>query len=199
MSCQDCMRLPKDAYARFVTKVRTFKTIRESFVRVVYADTTPFDLRIDGAKAPRRRDETSYFLIESGDKILSLVNRGGDDMVTDMFEFKPDSHYTIIIFEDYILQFEEEDISCPMPGYARLQAYNLDNGSINIYLDEYMGFQSLHDDQFMETIIPTGLYDLRVSNRKNFFVEIELNGGNIYTLFFVEDLIFIVENENCED
>ena len=199
MSCQACVHLPKDAYARFVTKVRTFKTVRQSLVRVVYADVTPFDLRIDGAKAPRRRDETSYFLLESGDMILSLVNRGGDDIVSDLFEFKPDVHYTIIIFDDYILQFEEEDISCPIPGYIRLQAYNMDNGPIDIYLDEDKVFKDLKNDQFVETIIPADLYDLRISNRDKFFVEIELNSGNIYTLFFIEDLIFIVENENCED
>lgn len=199
MSCQACMRLPKDAYARFVTKVRTFKTIQQSMVRVVYADATPFDLRIDGAKAPRRRDETGYFMLESGDKILSLVNRNDDEIVAAVFEFKPDVHYTIVVFDDYILQFEEEDISCPIPGYVRLQAYNMDNGTIDVYLDENMIFEGLENDQFMETIIPADLYDLRVSNRDEFFAEIELKTGNIYTLFFVEDVIIIVENENCED
>ena len=202
MSCQTCMQLPKDAYARFVTKVRTLKIIRQSDVRVVYMNSIDgeiYTLRIDGADPPRKKGETSYFELESGDKILSLVARDETEIVSDSFEFKPDLHYTLIVFQDHILQFEEEDLRCPDPGTVRLQAYNMDGKAMNIYLDEQILFEKLGNDQFVETLVYPGIYVLRMSVDKEFSTELEVRSGAIYTLFFLFEAMamFVVENDQC--
>jgi len=142
--------------------------------------------------------ETSYFPLESGEKELALVDNAKRVTVKDDFLFKPNSIYTIIVFHNHILQFEEEDIVCPFPGYVRLQVYNMDRGKLDITMNDKMTFEGLGDDMFMETILKTGVYDVGwKEDGTDLIAEIELRNSNIYTLFLLKEVIFLVENAYC--
>lgn len=200
MSCRSCIQLPKEAYAQFVNRIRMTKVSWTSRVRVVYIDSDVLTLHINGKTHPYEKDDTRYFDIESGDDIvLSLVNRGGKEIVSETFDFKKDQRYTLIVFEDYILQFEELKGVCPEVGMVTLQAYNMDGGDMDIYLDEDLIFDKVGKDQFVETNVEEGIYDLRISSDKSLSYELELKSGIVYTMFFLFDksAMFIVENEYC--
>lgn len=201
MSCQTCMIPPKGVFGRFIGRVQIEKVVQHSYIRVVYIESDVNTLRMDGALSPRRKNDTSYFEIESGDKVLSLENRGKQEISSDIFPFQPNQYYTIVVFKDYILQLLEEDLQCPKPGFVRLQAYNLDGDEIDVYLDEETAFENLGNDDFMERIIPNGIYDLRISSDPEFFYELELESGVIYTIFFIFDskVVFVVDNEYCQN
>jgi len=198
MSCRKCNRIPEGAFRKRGVAIRTFKIVENSKVRVIYADTAPIELLIDGTVPPKDRDETSYFPLESGNRKLSLINRKREIIIEDDFEFKANTIYTIIVFQNHILQFEEENIVCPAPGFVRLQVYNMDRGVIDMTVDGDMVFQNLRNDTFMETLLETGVHVLRwIENGEELEADIELRNSNIYTLFLLKDTIFMVENAYC--
>lgn len=198
MSCQDCHRLPENAFGRKGIAIRTFKIIENSKVRVIYADASPIQLLISRVEPPKDRTETSYFPLESGEKELALIDNTKNVMVKDNFLFKPNTIYTIIVFYNHILQFEEENIVCPFPGYVRLQVYNMDRGKLNMETNGKLIFEGLGNNMFMETVLKTGVHDILWEEENTpLIAEIELRNSNIYTLFLLKEFIFLVENAYC--
>jgi len=202
MSCESCMLPPRGVYDQVVKWINLSRVIENSTIRVVYIHSDTINtLEIDGSNPSKKKTDTSYFSIESGEKILSLVDKKGKEVVSDLFIFEPNEYYTIIIFGKYIMQFHEVDLTCPMPHTAKIQAYNLDGKNLDIYFDEELIFENVGEDMFIETLVRPGVYDFRFNTDEDFVQEVEIESGIIYTIFFIfkEGVTFIVENEYCDN
>lgn len=198
MSCQECYLSSEDMYGKTIFPIITSKIKEKSKVRILYADLNPVNLLIDNVETPEPEIDSSYFHISSSEKILKLVNNSGKEIISDIFLFKPKVNYSIILVQNHILQFEEENMICPFPGYARFQIYNLDCGNLNVMVNSKKTFENLGNDTLQETIVKIGVYEVSwLENGEKIVCDLEFRNSNIYTLFLVGNLIFLVENEYC--
>ena len=197
MACQACVQIPLDAHARFMQKIRRPKDINKTRVRIVYvAPKLDMKLLIDGDIPDTTNG--SYFSIDIGLKYVSLRDRKGEIPTHEEFIFDKDKNYTLIVRGKNIYQLEDY-IVCPESGTARLQAYNLNNKSIDIYLDEELVYENLNPQESFEIILDENLYEVRVDPDLSPALEVELKSPIIYTVFFTPSASFVVENPYCNN
>jgi len=195
MSCQACVQIPLDAHAKFMNKIRKYKSIHKSRVRVVYVSPkSDIKLLINGSLPPVTTP--SYFTIDSGPTRVYLKNRKREILTDEEFIFEKDSSYTLIVHKKEIYQLSDYLI-CPEIGTARLQIYNMNDKTINLYLDEELIYEELEPQNDFEVAVDAGIYELRVEPELSPMIEIELKSPNIYTVFFTPTTSFVVENPYC--
>lgn len=199
MSCQACVQIPLDAHARFMQKTRRPKSIKKTRIRVVYIDPkSEMVLFIDDSIPPTAIGNGSYFLMDAGPKYVSLQERKGDIPTREEFIFDKDHTYTLIVREKEIYQLED-DLICPESGTSRLQVYNLNGKSINVYIDEELVYEDLKPQESFEIILEENLYEMRIDPDLSPMIELELKSPIIYTVFLVPSTSFVVENPYCNN
>jgi len=180
-------------------KTRRPKSIKKTRIRVVYIDPkSEMLLLIDDSIPPTTNG--SYFLMDAGPKYVSLQERKGDIPTREEFIFDKDHNYTLIVREKEIYQLED-DLICPESGTSRLQVYNLNGKSINVYIDEELVYEDLKPQESFEIILEENLYEMRIEPDLSLspIIELDLKSPIIYTVFLIPSASVVVENPYCNN